>query len=222
MTFGIENRNEVLKSALLLENMTSTFLATLLGIENYRDTKTLGNKSGSISFNQKVDLLIEIGALSKDNRSKFQAFMEIRNQFMHNIEADTYEKCFNFLDGKEKFILKLYPQSEELSTEQKLRLATRELGKEISILTVNLIKKVEEKISRDVRPEILEKSQKAFFNSLEQLEPTLNDYFEKEIEKNTSFDVSRLKSFGTDIRKLVLALWKSNFKELTKNGEKKE
>lgn len=48
--------------------------------------------------------------MNDDLKSKFVAFMEIRNQFMHNMNALTYVKCFENLPGKQKWILNTYPQ----------------------------------------------------------------------------------------------------------------
>src|SRR6266446_5696534 len=94
---GVEKRLDVLEAALTMEHLTSAFLTSLLGIKDWQGSKVFGNKSGCISFNQKIDLLIEIGALSKDLRTKYQTFMEIRNQFMHNINAESYEKCLSLI-----------------------------------------------------------------------------------------------------------------------------
>jgi hypothetical protein len=53
---GMKLRNEVLVASLYVEKMTSTFLANILGIEDVKNSRLLGNKSGCLSFNQKVDL----------------------------------------------------------------------------------------------------------------------------------------------------------------------
>src|SRR5688572_19762225 len=95
---GIEKRQNILNVSLLVENFTSLFLSRLLEIQDHRKTISFGNKSSSLSFNQKVNILIDIGALNATDKIKFQTFMEIRNQFMHNIDADSYENCFKYLD----------------------------------------------------------------------------------------------------------------------------
>ena len=46
--------------------------------------------------------------------------MEIRNQFMHNLAADSYESCYAF-KRKEKFILDNYPQETTLTKEEQLK-----------------------------------------------------------------------------------------------------
>lgn len=146
-SLGMKYRNEVLVASLFIEKMTSAFLSVLLGINDLKGSKVLGNKSGCLSFNQKVELLIEMGAISSSNRKKFQAFMEIRNQFMHNISANNYTNCFSFTNGTDTFILKTYPQSETKSRENALRDATGELIDDIGKLTVSIINHLEGKFS---------------------------------------------------------------------------
>ena len=129
--------------------MTSAFLSVLLGIKDLKNSRVLGNRSGCLSFNQKIDLLIEMGAVSSKDRNKFQAFMEIRNQFMHNISANTYENCYSFMNGTDKFILKTYPQDNTKAREEALREATGELIDEIGKITVNIISVLKGKFKLD-------------------------------------------------------------------------
>jgi hypothetical protein len=136
--FGLDNRKIVLFPSLLIEGLTSIFLGRLLKIEDLNESKILGNKSGCLSFNQKVNILIEMNSIPKNDRNKYLTFLEIRNQFMHNSDASTFEKCFSFLEGKEKFILKTYPQSTDLSKEEKLKFATLELIKELIEKTMRI------------------------------------------------------------------------------------
>lgn len=166
---GLENREEVLKSALILERLASFFLASLLGVKDYTKSRTLGNKSGCLSFNQKIDMLVDIGALSSEKRNKFQKFMEIRNQFMHNIDASTFEKCVSGIDGAEKFLLKNYPQDNSLTKEEILRVAVYELSKEITELTISITKKIKEKRQSDINNKILKLATKTFSETVNQM-----------------------------------------------------
>ncbi len=136
--FGDEARLEILRTSLLVEKFVTSFLALLIGIEDQDNSKTLGNKSTSLSFNQKIDILIDMGALNNLEKKKFQTFMEIRNQFMHNIMADSYVSCFNFINGKESFLLKEYPQTLDNSREEQLRTAVVKLSTEIFELIITL------------------------------------------------------------------------------------
>jgi len=146
---GMPFRSEILAASLVIEKMTSAFLSVLLGIKDLKNSRVLGNRSGCLSFNQKIDLLIEMGAVSSKDRNKFQAFMEIRNQFMHNISANTYENCYSFMNGTDKFILKTYPQDNTKAREEALREATGELIDEIGKITVNIISVLKGKFKLD-------------------------------------------------------------------------
>lgn len=166
---GLNERQEILTFALLLENFSSIFLSNLLGIDEYRNTKSFGNSNSSLSFNQKINLLIDIGALSPIERKKYITFMEIRNQFMHNLAADSYESCYEFINGKDAYILKNYPQDETLSREIQLKKATVELADEILKTTIGIVDKIKEKIAKEVRSELLEKMEPVLWNKIEEL-----------------------------------------------------
>ncbi|WP_396151552.1 hypothetical protein [Flavobacterium sp.] len=203
---GIDVRKEVLTSSLIFESTLTSFLGTFLNIKDYKNSRSIGNRSGSLSFNQKVDLIIDIGELNLEERNKFITFMEIRNQFMHNADAKTYIDCFSFIDGKEKFILKLYPQPEELTREQKLQNATIELAGNIMILTLTLIRSIKKKLNRDYSLEVLEKSQEAMRISMAELRDELNVEFELSKDEKIGYVVS--KKFYEKYRKVFWDLIK--------------
>lgn len=184
---GLPIRKEILFTSLAVEGLTSAFLSTLLEIKDYKNSRTLGNKSGSLSFNQKVDLLIDIGALSKEDKNKFQVFMEIRNQFIHNLSATTYEKCFGATGGTDKCILKIYPQSKNISREEQLEEATKELGNEVIKLIFDLTKRIEEKNHKKLIADIAIKSEQAFFEAIEKMKNTVDDHFDIEITKANTY-----------------------------------
>lgn len=166
LDIGLNQRQEILTFALLLENLSSIFLSGLLGIKDYRNTKSFGSTNSSLSFNQKINLLIDIGALSSLERNKFLTFMEIRNQFMHNLSADSFESCYSFLEGKEKFILKNYPQEASLTKEEQLKNATIKLSDDILKKTIDLLDKIMEKIEKEVELELLKKVQPILLKKL--------------------------------------------------------
>lgn len=145
MDLGLDARSEILARALMMESLTSIILAGLLGIKNSQNSKTLGNKSSSFSFNQKIDLLIDLEVVKIDEKKKCQAFMEIRNQFMHNIEAATFKQCFAFLQGTDKQILKFYPQSQNFSQEKQLRNASLKLAEDVLAIIAKLMDNVNRK-----------------------------------------------------------------------------
>lgn len=143
--FGFRNRNNILGTSLIIEKATSRFIANLLGIKKPENSLTLGFKNSALSFNQKIDLLIDLGALSASDKSKFQLFMELRNKFMHVLEADSFVNCFKLLDGKEAFLFKLYPQYKDKVHEKNLKAASMRLADDVLQLTLMIINKVLEK-----------------------------------------------------------------------------
>lgn len=169
MTTDHAHRIQVLNYALTIEKLTSQFLGHLLGIHDHRNSRILGNKSSALSFNQKIDLLIDIGALDNEMKSKFQAFMEIRNQLMHNADANSFEACFSFLDKKKEFLFKCYPQNKDLSVEDKLTNSVKLLCDELLLKVNDIFKLVENKVRKQVELEIASKSHKSIFEALEDI-----------------------------------------------------
>ena len=213
----LEIRKEILQYSLLIENFTSIFLSELLGIGSYEKTKSFGNQSGNLSFNQKIDLLIDIRALDKDEKKKFQTFMEIRNQFMHNYYAKNYETCFSFLNGKSAFILKHYPQKPDLTLEEKLHKATVELAEDVLKTTMNLFKKLREKILKDVESAMLVKFKSDTLEIMKQIENELNELYNSRLEKGRkTLNIEELKDLGTKVRKSYVRLMKSKLTEKSK------
>jgi hypothetical protein len=117
---NIELRQGILERSLHLENMTNELLLVLLNI-NKDGTKTLSNKSSSLSFKNKIDLLYDLDKLSKQEYSKFILFMEIRNQFVHNIDCSSFSILFDILGNDRKMALIKY----EDPRDSKLDKATR-------------------------------------------------------------------------------------------------
>lgn len=83
---NIKLRSEILERALVLENEVNRLLFHFLGI-NKEVTKTLSNKSSSLSFKNKIDLLQDLGTVDNNEYQLLMLFMEIRNQFLHNIKS---------------------------------------------------------------------------------------------------------------------------------------
>jgi hypothetical protein len=139
-------RLNVLYASLVLEEMTSMILGDLLDID-IETSKTLGSKSGSLSFKNKIDLIVDIRAMEKEDAKKFLCFAEIRNQFVHNLKVDTFKSCFDRLEGKDKYLKKLYASSEEkaLSDEETLKKYFDSLFIDLNLIFGKLLTKVRDK-----------------------------------------------------------------------------
>lgn len=195
---GLEIRNEVLVTALTIESMTSTFLAFLLGIED--STNKLSFKgSTALSFNSKVMLLIDIGALDYADRTLFLTFMEVRNVFMHNIEASTFVKCFSYMEGKEAWILKKYKANDALDREQKLAWGVDQLSNDVLKLTAGIIDKLKKKAERDIEAKMLKEYQDASFKTIGEIKRTLDEFVQAFIDKGENIKPELIKELGTKI-----------------------
>jgi hypothetical protein len=93
---NIELRKEILEFALTLENEINRLLISYLNIES-ENLKTLGHKNTSLSFKSKLDLLSDLNIFTKDEQDKFILLMEFRNQFLHNINCESFQTAIQFL-----------------------------------------------------------------------------------------------------------------------------
>jgi|TARA_B110000967_G_C18728920_1_gene481586 hypothetical protein len=108
---NLEKRSKMLSYSLELENFVSLELARLLSIREFKNSKSLGNKSTSLSLNQKLNLLLDFETINSKEKSIIEYFASIRNQFMHNIDADSFEYTINQISGLFNKLKKIYPQN---------------------------------------------------------------------------------------------------------------
>jgi hypothetical protein len=144
-SYTVKVRNKVLSHSLRLDKLISIMLGELLGIDS-TTTITLGNKSSALPFKSKVELLVDIGALDKIDKNKLIKFMEIRNQFAHNISAESFGTCFESIDGLVNFLKKNYPNAkgERKSEESLYERQFEELSNDLFDQTIAIDKKVKE------------------------------------------------------------------------------
>jgi len=90
---NLSPRAFVVEMSVKIEHLLNLIMAQLLGVK-HENTRSFGNSSQALSFNAKANLLLDLNYLDKENRLKFQIFMEIRNKFAHVYSIDTFEKCF--------------------------------------------------------------------------------------------------------------------------------
>lgn len=194
----VENRLTVLKFSLNLEMLASRVLSYLLNVEEFKNSYSLGNKSSSLSFNQKINLLIDNKSITKEEKKKLVAFASIRNQFMHNIAADTFTKAFEQIDGLEKQMRKIYPDnfSDEEELEKSLHYCVRDLHKDGVLILTSFKGGVGEKMDTEVNAKIY----KEFYSKLDDsiiesyskfIEAIENHEFES-ISKSNLLEVIRL------------------------------
>lgn len=97
------------------------------------NSKTLGNKSSSLSFKNKIDLLFDLDDLSPDDYNQMVKFMEIRNQFIHNPNCNSFSLLENEAPETAKYLKSKFPndiEDKEISYVESFKLLyTHTLGK---------------------------------------------------------------------------------------------
>jgi hypothetical protein len=103
----INPRTMVLETSVQLESNISSILGYLLSID-IEISKSLSCKSTALSFNAKLNLLLDMNILNKTEMEKFVIFSQIRNQFAHNVRVVSFESCIDEIDGLLNRLRKLY------------------------------------------------------------------------------------------------------------------
>jgi len=169
MTDGIDInlklRSEILEIALNIEDSINGFLLALLLIEN-PNRKAISNRSGNLSFKNKIDLLFDLDIVTSDEHQKLLLLMEFRNQFVHNIKCCSFQDAINHLGtDKGKKLLKYDDEYDISDKEFKYQNAFRNLNIEcIKMINTKLDERMNEiEDRRSVHVELIE-SQIFFIN----------------------------------------------------------
>lgn len=186
-----QKRIKVLNNSLLLEFYSSLSLAFLLDIDvdDIRNSKSLGNKSSSISFNQKVNLLLDNKSIQKDEKLKLESFMSIRNQFMHNLGVKTFADAFNNISGLENKLKKIYPDLfKDKEQEESLELCIDHLFSDGMDILINYKGGRKNKLSIMVERDVYKRKHEQLLNSITNLKDFAVDFTNKE-EVNKYIDL---------------------------------
>ncbi|WP_282031831.1 hypothetical protein [Winogradskyella eximia] len=123
---NIKLKSEILEKSITIETYLSQILMRLLDIDN-NENKTLSYKGTALSFKAKVDLLFDIEKIEKNLYNDLVTFMEIRNQFIHNYDTNSFETV-NLRINRKKRLIELYDSQTEvekkdsITYEKKLRI----------------------------------------------------------------------------------------------------
>lgn len=91
----------VLEFTLVIEELISETIGSILNID-WKDSKSFGFSSSSLSFNQKVFIIQDLKDITSDEFKKFTFLMNIRNKFAHIRFVETYYDFYtNSGNGKE-------------------------------------------------------------------------------------------------------------------------
>lgn len=126
-SLNMELRSEILEISLKIEFEINRLIIKFLGIEK-ENTNAFSNKSSSFSFKNKIDLLYDLDILDKEEHLKLELISIFRNQFMHNLNCNSFETATNIMDSQfKKKLLKFYGSEPEVICEEVYRLSYREL-----------------------------------------------------------------------------------------------
>ena len=91
----------VLEFTLVIEELISETIGSILNID-WKNSKSFGFSSSSLSFNQKVFIIQDLRDITSDEFKKFTFLMNIRNKFAHIRFVETYYDFYtNSGNGKE-------------------------------------------------------------------------------------------------------------------------
>lgn len=102
---NINLRKEILEIALNIEDEISKLIILYLNIDKEK-RKAISNNNSSLSFKNKIDLLYDLDVLNAYEHKEMILLMEFRNQFLHNMQCNSFEKAIKFLgDDRSKKLL---------------------------------------------------------------------------------------------------------------------
>lgn len=197
MIVDTTKRAVVLRYALNLESVASSVLAWLLDIADPQSSLSFGNRSSTLSFNQKLNLLIDNEAITKEEKNKLEIFSGVRNQFMHNSEANDYTYAISLLDGAENKLRKLYPKAfEGCEKEEAFEKVVEHLYVEGLRTLASFKGGMERKMKRGseakIYKEYYEKQSESIRKNFKELEEALQEINEPKIDKQNLLATIRL------------------------------
>lgn len=115
----------VIESSIWLEELISKTIGFFLDI-NWKTSKSLGFGPSSLSLDQKTQIIQDLKGVDAMIINKFSCMMNIRNQFTHVREVNSFENFFKtHTEGEEikKSLSKWYAtdETEKLSEEEQTR-----------------------------------------------------------------------------------------------------
>lgn len=146
-TTEVKVKNEFLVSALFIESAMNDYLSRKLDISDPIGSEFLGNTKKGLTFDQKIDALLDSSVFSIIEKSKVSVFREIYKEFQLNFDADSLEESFTSEDANDDFLMILYPQNDYLPREEMLINACYQLIAEVSELISEKTSSVEVKMA---------------------------------------------------------------------------
>src|SRR5690554_423571 len=95
LQLNLELRSQILEYSLFLESSINDLVLLSLGIYNDKEKTKLFNNQGRLTFQNKVDLLLDIDVLTPEESLEFGLLMFIRNKFLHDLECNSFKILFS-------------------------------------------------------------------------------------------------------------------------------
>ncbi len=84
----------VIENSIFIEELVSRVLGNILNID-WKNSKSFGHTSTSLSFFQKLQLIQDIKGIDKEDLKKLTCLANIRNKFAHVSEINSFDKLFS-------------------------------------------------------------------------------------------------------------------------------
>jgi len=84
----------IIENCIFIEETVSYVLGTILNID-LKESKSFGFDSSAFSFNQKVQIIMDIKGLDSQELKQLKTLMNIRNKFAHLSEIKTFDDLFS-------------------------------------------------------------------------------------------------------------------------------
>ena len=110
-TTEVKVKNEFLVAALFIESAINDYLSSKLDISDPISSDFLGNNEKGLTFDQKIDALLDSTAFSIIDKSKVSVFREIYREFQLNFDADSLEDSFTSPDANDDFLMICFTRS---------------------------------------------------------------------------------------------------------------
>ena len=102
-------RSDVIDHAVKIEFLINSLLTRIFACEN-NESISFGSSSSSLSFMAKINLLLDLKVLTKDEKKKLVLFAEIRNKFAHDFMVMSAN---DLPDQSKKDLKKFYAPNED-------------------------------------------------------------------------------------------------------------
>lgn len=215
---NIEKRKIILETSLIIENLLSDILMNMMEIKD-SNNKSLSHKTSALSFKNKTDLLYDIDKIDKKLYDRLVMFMEIRNQFIHNLSSDSYEIVLDRvqkrnhilrLDNRLADLLKDNDDSEKKEEVYKIAFSTlaHEIIDKLEKLRIKILEEKIEKIKVEKDALKLE-SYNEVLTILAEAIDEFADFYNNHLQKSFNSDTD----YGDTIRYGIRAIFENKMKD---------